>query len=126
MASAICSTVSGVVPFCEGWRPVVLGDANPDRMASAIFLLDSGVVPFCEGGRPVVYGTPTLTEWPMPFFFLFLVYGLIIYLIDILLPFRQPADLAYPIRAYPDPAFPCAALFPIAQSRCGAPSAPHI
>ena len=28
----------------------------------------SFVVSFCEGWRPVVHGTPTLTEWPMPFF----------------------------------------------------------
>ena len=41
-------------------------------MAIAIFCPVSGV-PFCEGRRPVFYGTPTLTEWPMPFFFLFLV-----------------------------------------------------
>ena len=27
--------VSGVVSFCEGWRPVVLGDANPHGMATA-------------------------------------------------------------------------------------------
>ena len=30
-------------------------------------------MPFCEGWRPVVYGTPTLTEWPVPIFFLLLV-----------------------------------------------------
>ena len=29
--------VSCVASFCEGWRPVVLGDANPHGMANAIF-----------------------------------------------------------------------------------------
>ena len=35
--------------------------------ASASFFADSGVVTFREGWRPVVHGTPTLTEWPVPF-----------------------------------------------------------
>ena len=43
--------------------------------ASASFFANSGVVTFREGWRPVVHGTPTLTEWPVPFFFLFLVLG---------------------------------------------------
>ena len=43
--------------------------------ANASFFADSGVVPFREGWRPVASGTPTLTEWPVPFFFLFLVFG---------------------------------------------------
>ena len=34
--------VSGVVSFCEGWRPVVSRDANPHGMASAIFAIRSG------------------------------------------------------------------------------------
>ena len=37
--------------------------------ASANLFADSGVVTFREGWRPVVHGTPTLTEWPVPFFF---------------------------------------------------------
>ena len=49
-----------------------LRDANPHRTASANFFSVFGVEPLCEGWRPVDYGTPTLTEWPVPFF-LFLV-----------------------------------------------------
>ena len=38
-------------------------------MAGAILIPVSCVVSFCEGWRPVVYGTPTLTQWPVLFYF---------------------------------------------------------
>ena len=62
--------VSGVVPFCVGWRPVVHGTPTLTEWPMPFFVFpDSGVVPFCVGWRPVAYGTPTLTEWPAPSFF---------------------------------------------------------
>ena len=55
--------VSGVVPFCVGWRPVVHGTPTLTEWPMPFFVFpDSGVVPFCVGWRPVAYGTPTLTE----------------------------------------------------------------
>ena len=59
---------SGVVSFCEGWRPVVYGTPTLTQWPVLFYFPVSGVVSFCEGWRPVVYGTPTLTEWPLPFF----------------------------------------------------------
>ena len=62
--------VSGVVPFCVGWRPVVHGTPTLTEWPMPFFVFpDSGVVPFCVGWRPVAYGTPTLTEWSAPSFF---------------------------------------------------------
>ena len=64
--------VSGVVPFCVGWRLVVHGTPTLTEWPMPFFVFpDSGVVPFCVGWRPVAYGTPTLTEWPAPSFFCF-------------------------------------------------------
>ena len=59
MASATFLVFS-VVPFCEGWRPVVYGTPTLTEWPFSV----SGVVPFCEGRRPVNDGTPTLTQWP--------------------------------------------------------------
>ena len=67
-ASASFFADSGVVPFREGWRPIVSGTPTLTEWPMPFFFSVSGVWPFCEGWRPVFYGTPTLTEWPVPFF----------------------------------------------------------
>ena len=52
------------VPFVTGCQPSQNGRCH--------FLFPvSGVVPFCEGRHPFFYGTPTLAEWPVPFFLFF-------------------------------------------------------
>ena len=67
--------VSGVVPFCVGWRPVVHGTPTLTEWPMPFFAFpDSGVVPFCVGWRSVADGTPTLTEWPAPSFLLFFLF----------------------------------------------------
>jgi len=69
-----CAILRGLASRClRDAHPHRSRDANPHRMASAMFFCVSGVVPFCEGWRPVGHGTPTLTEWPVPCFSLFLV-----------------------------------------------------
>ena len=46
---------------------------QPSQNGQRRFFPVSDVVPFCEGWRAMCYGTPTLTELPVPVFFLFLV-----------------------------------------------------
>ena len=64
--------VSGVWPFCEGWRPVFYGTPTLTEWPVPFFVSCFWCCAILEGWRPVFYGTPTVTQWPVPFIFLIL------------------------------------------------------